>query len=293
MNYNNDTIYKYYGNYDKNIKAIKGGGVIVPSNPPNREKTTETINSTWKKNIKPINPLFKSKHYSDPNLTNGYLNQNNYVTPDENISDYYYPSQKINKVFILDNDDTLEQNIVNNLDPIKLPPPLINTKNKKYKKNKKDKLNSIDNNLNLTTDDLNLIDFIKNNSLYDGKFIYTVENKPTNNDADKFDKLIYIPFINKSSSNNNNDHKNDSNDIFDDGSNNGSNNDSNNDFNNDFNNNSDNNSDNNFNNSNNQYHGIDSFQNIEYSNNFNSISNTVLLVIFSILLIIYFSKYQK
>ena len=81
---------KYYGNYDKIIKSIRGGGVITPNNPPNRINTTDTIKNTLNNKITPTSPLYKSTYYSNKNLTNGYLNDNNYVLKDKSISNYYY-----------------------------------------------------------------------------------------------------------------------------------------------------------------------------------------------------------
>jgi len=274
---NNDINYNYYGNYDKNVKAIKGGGVITPSNPPNRKNTTGTINNTWKKNINPVPPLFKSKYYSVPDLTNGYLNSNNFVVNDDYISDYYYPSQKLDKVDTINNKTKKKKNIINNSNPIKFPPPLVtnapistnvNTNTSKNKnKNNNVNTNTNKNNFNnkkLTGNDYDFIDFIENNSLYDGKFIYTIENDLINDNNDKFNKITYIPFANKLFRLENNDLENktifdslENKTIFD------------------------------------SLENIEEFQNIQYKNNTNSISNIVLLIIFSILLIIYFSKYQK
>jgi len=90
--------FKYYGNYDKNIKSIKGGGVITPRNPPNKMSTTDTIKNTWNDDIIPTPPLYKSTYYSNKNLTDGYLSDENYVVEDKQISNYYYPSQKFDKV---------------------------------------------------------------------------------------------------------------------------------------------------------------------------------------------------
>ena len=90
--------FKYYENYDKNIKSIKGGGVITPSNPPNKMSTTNTIKNTWNDDIIPTPPLYKSTYYSNKNLTDGYLNDENNVVENKSISDFYYPSQKFNKV---------------------------------------------------------------------------------------------------------------------------------------------------------------------------------------------------
>ena len=109
---------QYYGNYDKNVKAIRGGGVITPSNPPNRNSTTDTIKNTWNYALTPnppVPPMFKSVYYSEPNLTTGYLSSNNYVSgnndDDKFIGNYYYPSQQIDNVVISNNSD--EQDILN------------------------------------------------------------------------------------------------------------------------------------------------------------------------------------
>ena len=263
---NNDNNYKYYSNYDKNVKTIRGGGVITPSNPPNKKKTTGTINNTWKKNIIPTSPLFKSKYYSNPDLTNGYLNSDDFVTTDKYISNYYYPSQKLDKVNIIDDNVNINvknlssiQNQINSSYPIKFPPPLIISK---YKNNI-NKLSKKSNKKKLTDDDYNLIDFIKKNSLYDGKFIYTIENDLNNNNIDNLNKITHIPFTDKLFKLENNIYPNQ---IINENLS-----------------------------KSNTNENIESFQNTEYKNktNFNSILNIVLLIIFSILLIIYFSKYQK
>ena len=123
--------YKYYGNYNKNIKSIGGGGVITPSNPPNRPNTTSTIKNTWNNEITPTPPLFKSVYYSDENLTNGYLNKNNYVVEDKSISDYYYPSQKFDKVINLKKNT---QKKLNKKNPLEFPPPVINSNHNKMQK---------------------------------------------------------------------------------------------------------------------------------------------------------------
>jgi len=243
---NSDDNYKYYGNYDKNIKSIKGGGVITPSNPPNRKKTTGTVKNTWNKNIKITPPLYKSVYYSDPLLTNGYLNSNNYIISNDNISDYYYPSQKLDPVIIDDNPQT--QNIINNLNPIKLPPPLVNSKYNKIKIQKKNKKK-------LNDDDYKFINFIKNNSLYDGKYIYTIENELLNTLDNFSNNKTFIPFTNKLIKLDNELNINNNDDAI--------------------------------------TNSMDKFENIEISNNNSIFSNVVLLLIFSIMLIIYFSKQKK
>lgn len=270
MNIND--IYLGYDKYDKNIKAIKGGGVIVPSNPPSAKKT-DTISDVWKNNIIPVPPTFKYKYYSNPNLTNGYLNENNYVENDKYISDYYYPSQKLDNVnFIKEKIKPNIKNKINQSNPIKFPPPLISTKpdndikfskKKKLKSKSKSKSKSelnLDNieydkeyeqNIYLTQ----LVNHIKNNCLYDGKYIYTIENNNDNKNTDEIKNIGYFNY--KPVKNNSNLNKNENENNRED---------------------------------------LEEFiieEKLKTKTVFNSISNINLLVIFSILLIIYFSKYQK
>lgn len=105
---------KYYGNYEVNIKGIRGGGTILPSKPANREKTVESIGKTFSPFIANKNiPLEKTVYYSNPILTNGYLQP--YPTTEklskQVVSDYYYPSQKFDPVV--------------NTNAFIFPPPLI------------------------------------------------------------------------------------------------------------------------------------------------------------------------
>jgi hypothetical protein len=231
---------KYYSNYDKNIKAIGGSGVITPRNPPLMNKTTYSINNSFRKNILPVPPMFKTKYYSEPNLTNGYLNADNYIEYDSNIknsqSDYYYPSQKIDNIKILDGTPDIElKNFLNHSNPLEFPPPLIESdniihespviypkkikkikKSKNLKKNKKSKSNSSNElyfpdistisdipsqlNLpktNLSKENLQFIKFIENNSLYDGKYIYTIETNTQNNSNNtKINDIMWFPYTN-------------------------------------------------------------------------------------------------
>lgn len=205
--------YKYYGNYDKNIKAIRGGGVITPSNPPNREYTTDTIKKTWYDSVVPTPPLFETVYYSNKNLSNGYLNTNNYVIKKEPISDYYYPSQKFNKVINLKKNKKSsklkkEKKIINELNPLEFPPPLINSCHKPNlnpKLNQKSNLNK--NNLIDKSDDKidklkdydelenKFLEYIINNTIYDGKYIYRIEDKPIQFNPNNKYKTIKIPYL--------------------------------------------------------------------------------------------------
>ncbi len=164
---------KYYSNYDKNIKAIKGGGVITPSNPPNKTSQTNTIKNTWD-NLNPYTPtppLYKNVYYSDKNLTNGYLNDDNYIIENKQISNYYYPSQKFNKVYnINDSNNTNDLDDIkkkmNESNPIELPPPLIES------------------------------NILNENTIYDGKYIYTIEDEPINLTDKQNYKIEYLPYLN-------------------------------------------------------------------------------------------------
>lgn len=150
-----DTDYKYYGNYDWDIKSIKGGGVITPSNPPNRAKRTSSIKNTWRKGIIPTPPLYKTTYYSDKNLTSGYLNPNSFVEIDEAISDYYYPSQAFNHVRNLKkgSSEKVKQEL-NASNPIRLPPPTIGELGERKKDGEEDGQSEV----------------------YDGKYMYVISD---------------------------------------------------------------------------------------------------------------------
>ena len=245
--------YKYYDNYDKNVKAIRGGGVITPANPPNKKKTTDTIKNIWNDDIIPTPPLYKSVYYSDKNLTNGYLNDDNYVDENESISDYYYPSQKFNDVINLKNNgnNENEKKILNDLNPIQFPPPLINyakysKKNISKKQNESNEPNEFEKSEKNIKD--TCLDYIINNTIYDGKYMYTLENKPINKDIMTKCKINYLPYTYEKNTDDNKYENFDRN---------------------------------------------DNEQNLNhYSNDFES-TNNILLIIFSILIIIYFTIYQK
>ena len=258
-----DNKFKYYGNYDKNIKSIRGGGVITPSNPPNKMSTTNTIKNTWNNDIIPTPPLYKSTYYSNKNLTGGYLNDENYVLENKSISDYYYPSQKFNKVInIKDNNknNKIKKKILNNLNPIQFPPPIINSKYSKNKyikisKHKKsDKSNKSDeSDKNDKIKNNEYIDYLANNTIYDGKYIYMIEDKKINFDKEnKKYNVIQLPYLSYDNLNNINNKD--------------------------------------------KIPDVDNiYENFDENDNSNDcqISNTVLLIILTILLIIYFTIYQK
>ena len=80
----------------------------------------------------------------------------------------------------------MEENQLDDENPIQFPPPLITTKyDKKTKKNLKKN--------NLTSKDLELIEEIKKNGLYDGKYVYMFEYEPLINNNNIY-KTIQIPY---------------------------------------------------------------------------------------------------
>lgn len=230
--------YRYYGNYDKNVKSIKGGGTITPSNPPNKIKRTGVIKDTWNNEITPVPPLFKNVYYSDKNLSNGYLNDDNYVIGTSKISDYYYPSQKMDKVNLIKNSlNPIQKQILNDKNPLDFPPPIINNQQ----------------------DENEYLNWIENNTIYDGKYIYALEDKPIEFSPNQKLKITNIPYLY-------NTHNPKSKNQID--------------------NQIDNQMEENFDN-------LTNTKRINNPNSLNDKTNTMLLIVFSALLIFYFTIYQK
>jgi len=168
---------KYYTKYNKNIKDIKGSGVVTPRNPPDTDNTTDTIKETLHDDIIYMPPLYLRTWDNDEQNTNGYLNQNDYVDYVPDIDKYYYTTQQMDNVIVK---KRTNKNLNNPNDPIKLPPPLITTKpniikNKKSNKesnkdSNKDSINNIDGDTSsqygINTSDIN-------RNWYDGRYLYT------------------------------------------------------------------------------------------------------------------------
>ena len=168
---------KYYTKYNKNIKDIKGAGVVTPRSPKDTNNTTDTIKETLHDDIIYMPPLYLRTWDNDEQNTNGYLNANDYVDYVPDIDKYYYTTQQIDKVVVKKRS---EKNSNNPSDPIKLPPPLVTTKPNIIKKNK-DKINNnqIQTDYNYNNIDgnappefgINTTNINKN--WYDGRYLYT------------------------------------------------------------------------------------------------------------------------
>ncbi len=171
---------KYYTKYNKNIKAIKGSGVITQRPPKDTSETTGTVKETLHDDIVYMPPLNLRTWDNDEQNTNGYLNSNDYVDYVPDIDKYYYTTQQMDKVVVKKRSDS---NSNDPADPIKLPPPLISTKPNYIDTNKK----SNGKNININLNDLNSINNIDGNTKsqygigesdinrnwYDGRYLYT------------------------------------------------------------------------------------------------------------------------
>ncbi len=171
---------KYYTKYNKNIKAIKGSGVITQRPPKDTSETTGTVKETLHDDIVYMPPLNLRTWDNDDQNTNGYLNSNDYVDYVPDIDKYYYTTQQMDKVVVKKRSDS---NSNDPADPIKLPPPLISTKPNYIDTNKK----SNGKNININLNDLNSINNIDGNTKsqygigesdinrnwYDGRYLYT------------------------------------------------------------------------------------------------------------------------
>ena len=190
-----------YDNYDKNIKSFKGAGVITPSLLSNRNNKTDTIKKTFDKNINYTPPLYLTTFDIEPQNTNAYLNPNNYIPKELQINKYYYPTQKLDKVDIIDTKKISKKklNKINNKNPINFHPPLVTTppllNTKSIQKNKEINNKEIDNKEIDNKNYKKIIDTIKDKGWYDNKYIYTFEpTDDTNNTPWRSYKYI-LPFI--------------------------------------------------------------------------------------------------
>jgi hypothetical protein len=168
---------KYYTKYNKNIKAIKGSGVITQRPPKDTSETTGTIKETLHDDIVYMPPLNLRTWDNDEQNTNGYLNSKDYVDYVPDIDKYYYTTQQMDEVVVKKRSDS---NSNDKSDPIKLPPPLISTKPNYIDTSKK----SNGKNININLDSINNIDGNTqsqygiaendiNRNWYDGRYLYT------------------------------------------------------------------------------------------------------------------------
>lgn len=168
---------KYYSKYNKNIKAIKGSGVVTPRPPKDTSDTTGTVKETLHEDIMYMPPLYLRTWDNDEQNTNGYLNSSDYVNYVPDIDKYYYTTQQLDKVDVKKRSD-FDQSDPS--DPIKLPPPLVTTR-PNYVKNNTSKsssdinidLNSINNIDGNTNSQYGIGSTDINRNWYDGRYLYT------------------------------------------------------------------------------------------------------------------------
>ena len=119
-------INNYYKSYDKNIISTRGGGKITKGEGIPMRNTEQTISTKLKNDVNYMPPLFRVTDRGNSIETNTYVNPNNYVEKDGDIEDYYYSSQQINNMNIINKPmNKKESNKINMENPIQSPPPLI------------------------------------------------------------------------------------------------------------------------------------------------------------------------
>lgn len=128
---------QYYGNFDKNIISVKGGGKVTPNRESNYKKMG-VITSKFKNNVNYMPPLAQIINRNNKIHTNAYVNPNNYIEEDDNSNNYYYTSQQMNNVNIINEEDVNGSigRILNMENPIQSPPVLVTTEPDPEKKEK-------------------------------------------------------------------------------------------------------------------------------------------------------------
>ncbi len=170
---------KYYTKYNRNIKSIRGSGVVTPRPPKDTDKTTDDIKETLHDNIAYMPPLYVRTWDNDKQNTNGYLNEKNYVDYIPENDRYYYTTQQMDKVTIRERGS----NKPYKKDSIQLPPPLVTTKTttktklrtKSDSKSKKsnEKIEFADDNIDSSSDQYGIGETDINRTWYDGRYLYT------------------------------------------------------------------------------------------------------------------------
>ena len=173
---------KYYTKYDKNIKSIKGSGVVTSRPPKDTNQTTGIVKETLHENIAYMPPFYLRTWDNDKQNTNGYLNEKDYVDYVPEIDRYYYTTQQMDKATIRERGS----NKPYENDAIQLPPQLVTTKPKINKLNKLNKLkldkkfstddNKIeysDDNIDSSSNQYGIGETDINRTWYDGRYLYT------------------------------------------------------------------------------------------------------------------------
>jgi len=159
---------KYYTRYNRNIKGIKGSGVVTPRPPKDSCVTTGTVKETLVDDIEYMPPLYLRTWDNDKQNTNGYLNEKDYVDYVPDIDKYYYTTQQMDNVIVKDR--SISSKLDNSNYPIKLPPPLVTTKNKI---NIKDYNIQKDNSILEKESEYGIGQNEINRNWYDGRYLYT------------------------------------------------------------------------------------------------------------------------
>ncbi len=178
---------KYYTKYNKNIKSIKGSGVVTSRPPKDSDQTTGTIKQTLHDDIAYMPPFYLRTWDNDKQNTNGYLNEKDYVDYVPDIDRYYYTTQQMDKATIREKGS----NKPYEKSSIKLPPPLVTSKptnsnkqpkvivnnyiskNKSDKTDKPDKIKYSDDNIDSSTSQYGIGESDINRTWYDGRYLYT------------------------------------------------------------------------------------------------------------------------
>ncbi len=184
---------KYYTKFNKNIKAIRGSGVVTKRGHPDTNKSYDTIKEVLNDDIQSIPPLYPRTWDNDPQETSGYLNDLDKVDYVPDIDKYYYTAQQMDEV-VLDKSIPTKTKVTkkNSNQVIKLPPPLVTTQPdfnpddseydipSKYKDNKDNKANKKKSNKIKTDFDNNEFGIGQSDidrSWYDGRYLYTFNPK--------------------------------------------------------------------------------------------------------------------
>jgi hypothetical protein len=182
---NTEQSFKYYTKYNKNIKAIRGSGVVTKRGPPDTNKSYDTIKEVLNDDIQSIPPLYPRTWDNDPQETSGYLNDLDHVDYVPDIDKYYYTAQQMDEV-VLDKSIPTKSKITkkNSNQVIKLPPPLVTTKPDfepdeseydiplKYKK-ESNKKKSLKNKTDFDSNEFGIGQSDIDRSWYDGRYLYT------------------------------------------------------------------------------------------------------------------------
>ncbi len=122
---------KYYTKYNRDIKSIRGAGVITKRGPPDTNETVGTIREILDDDLEATPPLYPRTWQYDSEQTSGYLNELDYLDYVPDIDKYYYTSQQIDDIDVRRDKPTKTYiKKINNNEIIQLPPPLVTTKSK-------------------------------------------------------------------------------------------------------------------------------------------------------------------